>query len=117
MLFRHNHRFYNALLGGMVVALFFLKGCGALLGILGALSDLSSPDKGAGNLNLFTSKSSLIVTTSFAFRKCMARTSISRLFKCWLLNFVYLVLFFLTMIMREDRLSAFTGIFHLKRLL
>ena len=26
-LFRHNHRLYDALLGGMVVALFFLKGC------------------------------------------------------------------------------------------
>ena len=56
MLFRHNHRFYNALLGGMVVALFFLNGCGALLGILGALLDLFFPDKGAENLKLLTSK-------------------------------------------------------------
>ena len=59
----------------MVVVPFFLKVRDVLLGILRALSDLSSPDKGGGNLNLFTSRSSLIVTTSFAFRKCMARTS------------------------------------------
>ena len=107
-LFRHNHRFYNALQGGMVVVPFFLEVCDVLLGILRALSDLSSPDKGAGNLNLFTSRSSLIVTTSLAFKK--------RLFKCWLLNFASLVLFFLTMKMLEDRLSAFIGTFHLKRL-
>ena len=42
-LFRHIHRFYNALQGGMVVAPFFLKACAVLLGLLGALSDLSSP--------------------------------------------------------------------------
>ena len=117
VLFKYNHRFYNALQGEMVVAPSFLKAYDVLLGILGAWSDLSSPDKGAGNLNLFTSKSFLIVTTSFACRKCMARTSFFRLFKCWLLNFVYLALFFLTMKMREDRLSAFIGTFYLKRLL
>ena len=116
-LFRHNHRFYNALQGGMVVDNFFLKVCDVSLGILRALSDLSSPDKGAGDLILFTSRSSLIVTTSFAFKKCMARTSSFRLSKCWLLNFAYVVPFFLTMKMREDRLSAFIGTFSLKRLL
>ena len=84
-------------------------GCGPFL------SDLQT--KAQGIQTCLPQKISLIVTTSFAFRKYMARTSSFRLFKCWLLKFVYLVLFFPTMKMREDRLSAFTGAFYLKRLL
>ena len=63
VLFKYNRRDYNALQGGLVVVPSFLKACDVLLGIPEALSDLSSPDKGTGNLNLFISQSSLIVTT------------------------------------------------------
>ena len=59
VLFTYTHRFYNVLQGGMVVAPSFLKACDVLLGIPRALSDLSSPDKGAWNLILSTSRSSL----------------------------------------------------------
>ena len=45
------------------------------------------------------------------------RTSISRLFRCWLRYFSSLVPLFLTMKTREDRLSAFTGTFCLRVLL
>ena len=104
-LFRHHHGFYYALQGGMVVAPSFLKACDVLLEIFGALSDLSSPGKGADNPNLL------------AVKKLFDRNNISCLQKVHGRNFVYFVPFFLTMKMREDRLSAFIGIFHLKRLL
>ena len=58
VLFKYNHRFYNVLQGGMDVAPSFQKACDVFLGIPEALSDLSSPDKGTGNLNLFNSKCS-----------------------------------------------------------
>ena len=52
----------------------------------------------------------------------MERTSFFKLSRCWLRDFDSLVPFYLTMIyltmrMREDRLSAFTGAFCLKKLL
>ena len=47
----------------------------------------------------------------------MEETSISRLSKCWLRDFGFLVLSFQETKTQEDRLSAFTRIFYPKRLL
>ena len=50
-------------------------------------------------------------------QKCMEKTSFSRPYRCWLRDFDSLVLFYLTVRMREDRLSAFTETFCLRTLL
>ena len=53
----------------------------------------------------------------YVSRRCMERTNIFRQFRCWLRDFDSLVLSFLTVKTREDRLSAFTGTFCLRVLL
>ena len=78
--------------------------------------DGCSPNRTTESSNSNISRSTLTPTTSYVSRRCMARTSSFRLFRCWLLNFVYMVLLLLTMKMREDRLSAFIGTFYLTRL-
>ena len=75
------------------------------------------PNKRTECWNSNISRSSLTTTTSYVSRRCMERTSISRLFRCWLRDLGFLVLLFLKTKTREDRLSAFTGTFYLKRLL
>ena len=97
--------------GGMDVAPSFPKACDVLLGTPGALLDLFSPDKGIENSNSNISKNSWTTTTSLVYRKCMERTSFFKLSRCWLRDFDSMVHFFLIMKMREDRLSAFAGIF------
>ena len=57
------------------------------------------------------------MTTSFVCRNCMERTSFFKLLRRWLRNFDYLVFFFMITKMREDRLSASTEDFCLKKLL
>ena len=75
------------------------------------------PNKRTECSNSNISRSSLTTTTSYVSRRCMERTSISRLFRCWLRDLGFLVLLFLKTKTREERLSAFTGTFYLKRLL
>ena len=87
VLFTHNRRYSNVLQGGMDAAPSFPKVCDVLLGTPGALLDLFSPDKETGNPNSIISKNSWTITTSFASRKCMARTSFFKLFRCWLRDF------------------------------
>ena len=45
MLFKHHHRFYSVLQGGMDVAPSFPKDCDVLLGTPWALLDVFSPDR------------------------------------------------------------------------
>ena len=78
--------------------------------------DQFSPDKGTENSNSNISRNSWTTTTLFVSRKCMERMSIFRLSRCWLRDFDSLVPFYLTMIIREDRLSAFTRTFCPKKL-
>ena len=59
-------------------------------------------------------QNSWTTTTSFVSRKYMERTSFFKLSTCWLRDFGSVVLFFLT---NEDRQSAYTGTFCLKKLL
>ena len=60
------------------------------------------------------SQKTLWTTTSFVSRKCMERTSFFQPSRCWLRDFDSLVQFILIVNMREDRLSASTGILFLK---
>ena len=53
----------------------------------------------------------------FCSRRYMERSSISRLFKCWLHDLRFFGTFFMKTKTREDRLSAFTETFYLKKLL
>ena len=46
--------------------------------------DLFSPNRRTESSNSNISRSSLTPTTSYVSRRCMERTSISRLFRCWL---------------------------------
>ena len=117
MLFKHHSKHYSILGVGMDMALSLPKVYGVLLGTPGVSLDLFSLSRRTGNLSSNTSKSYLPTTTLYVFKKYMAKTSISRLSRCWLRDFSFLVLLFLKTKTREDRLSAFTGIFHLKRLL
>ena len=55
-----------------------------------------------------------LTTTLYVFRKYMEEASISRLSRCWLRGFGFLVLSFLETKTQEDRLSAFTMIFYPK---
>ena len=112
VLFTHNRRYYNVLQGGMTPS--FLKAYDVLLGTPGASLDLFSPDKGTDSSNSIISKNSWTTTTSFVSRKCMQRTSFFKLSRYWLHDFDSLVRFYLIMKIREDRLSASTGIFFLK---
>ena len=115
-LFTHNRRSYNAAQGGMDVVPSSPKACDVLLGTPGASLDLFLQDNGKESPNSIISKSFWATTTSLVSRKCMERSSFFKLSRCWLRDFDYLVLFFLTMKMREDRLSAIIKIFYLKGL-
>ena len=95
--------FLTVLQDGMDVAPSFPKAFDVLLGTPKGLLDLSSPDKGIENSNSNIPKDTL-TPTLYVSKRCMTRTSFFRLFRCWLRDFVYLVLFFLTMKMRQDRL-------------
>ena len=53
-------------------------------------------------------RSSLTATTQFVSRRCMERTSFSRLFRCWLRDLGFLLLSFLRTKTREDRLGDTT---------
>ena len=113
----HAQPSYNVLQGGMDVAPSSPKACDVLLGTPGSSLDLFSKDKRNRESKLNYLKNLWTTTTSFVSRKCMERTSFFKLSRYWLLDFDYLVLFSLTMNMREDRPSAFIGIFYPKRLL
>ena len=111
ILFKHNRRYYNVLQGGMDVAPSFPKACAVLLGTPGAWWDLFFPDKGTENSNSNISKDSWTATTLVS-SKCVERT-----IQVLAPRFRLFGAFYLTMRMREDRLSAFTGTFYLKKLL
>ena len=76
-------------------------GCGACLtgglrcitwntrGLIGSVF----PNRRTESSNSNISRSSLTPTTSYVSRRCMVRTSISRLFRCWLRDLGFLVLF------------------------
>ena len=96
---------------------FFFEGLRCISWNTRGLVGSFSPDKGTENSNSNVSKDSWTTTTLFVSRKCMERTSFFRLSRCWLRDFDSLVPFYLTMRMREDRLSVFTGTLCPKRLL
>ena len=69
------------------------KACDVLLRTPGASLDLFLQDKGNREFKLNDLKKTWI-TTSFVFTRCMERASFFKLFRCWLRDFVYLVVFF-----------------------
>ena len=101
--FKHNHRYYNVLQGGMDVGPSFLKACDLLLGTPGALLDLFSLGKGPRSSNSTISKNFWITTTSFVSKKYMEKTSFYKLSRTWVRDFGSLVHFFQIMKMRKDR--------------
>ena len=113
VLFMHEHRKNNVLQGGMDVAPPFRRLAIYYFEHPGLVGSVFSRQRNR-EFKLKYLKKSWTTTTSFVSRKCMERTSFFKLFRCWLRDFDSLVPFFLTMKMREDRLSAFTGIFCLK---
>ena len=117
MLFKHHRKYYSVLQVGMDVALSFPKACDVLPGTPEVSLDRCFPNRRTESLNSNISRSSLTPLTSFVSRRCMERTNIFRLFRCWLRDFGFLVPLFLLMKTREDWLSAFTGTFYLKGLL
>ena len=74
MLFKHHHRFYSVLQGGMDVAASFPKACDVLLGTPGVTLELS-PNKRTESSNSNISKDSLTQTTFYVSRKCEHHTS------------------------------------------
>ena len=93
MLFKHNRKYYSVLQGGMGVELALLEVCGVLLGTPEVSLDLFFPNRRTESSNSNISRISLTPTTSYVSRRCMVRTSISRLFRCWLRDLGFLVLF------------------------
>ena len=65
----------------------FPKACDVLHGTPGVLFDLLSSNKRTESSNSNISKDSLTPTTCYVSKRCMERTSISRLFRCWLRDF------------------------------
>ena len=72
------------------------------------------PRRRTESSNSHISGSSLTTTTSCVSRRCMERTSISRLFRCWLRSLGFLLPSFLETKMQGDRQYSFTRIFCLK---
>ena len=106
----------NVLKGGMDVALSFPKACDdVLLGTPGVSLDLFSSNRRTESSNSDISRDSLTPTTFYVSKRCMERTSIFRLFRCWLRDFGSLVPLFLVTRMQEDRPYASTRTFFLKR--
>ena len=87
ILVKHHRRYYSVLQGGMDVAPSFPKACDVSLGTAGVSLDLCSPKRKTEFSNSNISRSTLTPTTSYVSRRCMERTSIFRLFRCWLRNF------------------------------
>ena len=96
MLFNHL-RSYKVLQVGILVVLSLMKVCDVLLGTPGVSLDRVFPNRKTESSNLNISRRSLTTTTSYVSRRCMGRTNVSRLFKCWLRDLGFLVLSFLEM--------------------
>ena len=91
MLFNHHTKYYSVLRVGMDMALSLPEVCGVLLGTPGVSLDLSSLSRRTGNSSSNTSKSFSSTTTLYVFRKYIEKTSITKLSRCWLRGFDYLV--------------------------
>ena len=115
VLFKYHRRYYNVLQGGMDVAPSFPKACDVLLGTPGGLLDLFSPDKGIENSNSNISKKLLDNNNIICLQEVHGKDEFLQAFQVVAPRFRLLVPFFLTMKMREDRISAFTGTFFLFR--
>ena len=89
ILLKHHRKYYSVLQGGMDVAPSFPEVCGVLLGTPGVSMDLLFPNRRTESSNSNISRSSLTPTTSYVPRRCMGRTSLSMLFRCWLRGFVF----------------------------
>ena len=111
MLFKHDRRYYNVLQGGMDVDLSFPKACDALLGTPGVSLDLFSPNKRTENSNSNISKQHLCL------QEVHGKDEYLQAIQVLAPRFRFLVLLLLETKTREDRLSACTGTFYLKRLL
>ena len=117
VLLQYNRSYYNVLQGGMDVGLSFLDAYDVLLGTPGALLDLFSPDKGTGNLNLLTSKSIWTIKI-ICLQEGHGKDEFLQAIQVLAPQFRFFDIFaFLTMKLREDRLSAFIGTFFLMMLL
>ena len=114
VLFKHSRRYYNILQGGMDVAPSFPKAYDVLLGTPGALLDQFSPDKGIENSNSNISKKLLDHNNIICLQEVHGKDEFLQAIQVLAPRFRLFGTFLPVNEMREDRLSASTGIFFLK---